>query len=120
MSSTDVEDLAGVFRPTDNILAVNLHWMYQPSTEEVLPIFKKWRNLNRLKLKVNEAKTRVNFPRMNMIRDFILGMEYLTALHINDYFDHEQLKIFEEKVNDLVKQRRPRFIFKVGSCLDVF
>ena len=117
MSSTDVEDLAGVFRPTKNILDVNLHWMYQPSTEEVLPIFKKWPNLRRLKLKVNEAKKLVNFPRTKIIRDFILDMENLSALHINDYFDYEQLKIFETKVNDLVKQRRPRFIFKVGSCL---
>jgi hypothetical protein len=111
----EVEDFASVLQSTENLLEVELNWSFQPSIVEVLPIFKSWRHLRRLKLIVDREGNEYKPTTLNVIYDCILHMKNLTYLRIWDPSHCQTTKVLEKQINELVKPRRPGFHFK-GGC----
>ena len=105
-------------QPADNILDLELTWMFDPFIEGALTIFKTWRYLRRLTLLVErldiEDFFQAEWPPLNVIIDFILDMKSLKYLHIDDIgFDEMEKIILEKIVIDRVKPHRPDFVFEM-------
>jgi hypothetical protein len=78
--------------------------------KEILPVFKRWRQLRRLKVNFSE-KSALPFE---VLSDFIMQMKHLSHLHITiHYGDAGQRKILRDKVKELILPRRLNFKFDI-------
>jgi hypothetical protein len=107
-----LRDLAEL-EPAENKTDVTLCWQEGPYMKEVLPVLKRWRNLTRLTL-MDRVRRETSFPPLEVLSDFILGMNQLSYLHIipdYHYSDFEKLRILRDKINEMILPRRPNFKF---------
>jgi hypothetical protein len=107
----NLEDLAEL-EPAENMTDVTLRWEFGPSIEDVLPIVKRWRHLDRLTLFDNDVMTKISVPPLEVLGDFIMELKQLSHLHIaplNDGSNYEKLKILRDNVNELILPLRPNF-----------
>ena len=89
-----------------NLKEVYLRWAEGPSAEEILPVLKKCRYLQRLTL------LELPVPALKILFDFIMGMKHLTYLElwlICNTSSCEQLKSLRDKINKLVLPQCPNF-----------
>jgi hypothetical protein len=110
------EDVDVFIKPAENILELEIEWSVEPLIEKVLPVFKRWKNLRRLTLLsvYYDWSEHAEWPPLKMVRDFIMNMKHLTYLGIGLIcFGDEDEQTFVKKVNDIVKPRRPDFIFEM-------
>ena len=90
----------------ENLKEVYLRWDDDLSIEDVLPVLKKFRYLQRLTFE------QLPVPSFEVLLDFIMGMEHLTSFYLGPYCDRstcEQLESMRDKINQLVLPRRPNF-----------
>jgi hypothetical protein len=104
-------------QPAENKTDFTLRWNVGPFMKEVFPVLKRWRQLRRLTLDNSDSVNSPNniFPPFEVLDDFIMGMNYLSHLHIvpHRFFrsDVDQLKILRDQVDELILPRRPNFKF---------
>jgi hypothetical protein len=95
----------------ENIKKVYLRTDYL-SVDDVLPVLKKCRYLQRLTLDQLEK-----VPSFEVLLDFIMEMKHLTYLYLSILSDRssccEQLKSIREKTLKLVLPQRPNFKFEL-------
>jgi hypothetical protein len=111
------EETVDVFiQPAENILELEIEWNIEPLIEDVLPVFKRWKHLQRLTLlsvHYNHS-AHAEWPPVKMVCDFALSMKHLTYLGIEFIsFGAADVRSFEKKVNNVVKAHRPDFIFEM-------
>jgi hypothetical protein len=107
----ETDSIVDVFtQPAENILDIELRWMGEPSITEVLAVFKTWRHLRRLSLRMFQLHME-EFPSLNVICDFILNMKYLNFLRIKDNLEDEERAILKREVLEWLKDHRPNLIF---------
>jgi hypothetical protein len=86
----------------------------EPYITEVLPVFRRWKNLRRFALNLDRSDydKEMGLPEPYLIGQFILGMRHLSYLCIyHSIFSEREFTIFKTKVDDLVQPRRSDFIF---------
>ena len=109
----DLEDLAEL-EPAENITDITLYWeMGRASLGLILPVLKRWRQLRRLTF-TGLVETEIFPPPFEVLSNFIMGMEYLSYLHIALDCDDRRLNILRNKVNELIIPRRPNFKFDIS------
>jgi hypothetical protein len=91
----------------ENLKKVYLRWENDPSVEDVLPVLKKFRYLQRMTLDQIEK-----VPSLEVLLDFIMEMKHLTRLLLAPMCDRsscEQLSSFRDELFKLVSPHRPNF-----------
>jgi hypothetical protein len=100
----------------ENLKEAHLHWSYDISVKEALPILKRCVNLRRSTLK--KRKPDIGLPPSEEIYDFIMEMKHLTFLHIifgyNPNCGHFESLV--DQVKAFVLPRCPNFKFYVSCC----
>jgi hypothetical protein len=109
-----LEDLAE-WEPAENMIDVTLPWVFLLlSIEDVLQMFKRWRQLHRLTFQNHKD---ISLPPSEVVSDFIMAMKHLSHLHIVPDYDgsnYGQLEILRDEVNELILPLRPNFKFDVS------
>jgi hypothetical protein len=108
-----LRDLAEL-EPAD-MTEFHLEWIVGPFIEDVLPMFKRWRQLRRLtvcrglcEIKIYGARRETSVLPFEILSDFVMGMKHLSHLRIvTDCESYDQLEILRDKVKKLILPLRP-------------
>ena len=105
-----VSEFAYVFE-SGNIRELQLVWN-GPSVKEVLPVFQRWEQLNKLSLKVQTLQS--SHVPIKELYKFVMELKHLSYLELNNDFAFEEI----EKFKDLVTAQRPHFVCKINAAME--
>ena len=105
-----VSEFAYVFESA-NIRELQLVWN-GPSVKEVLPVFQRWEQLNKLSLKVQTLQS--SHVPIKELYKFVMELKHLNYFELTNDFDFEEI----EKFKDLVTAQRPHFVCKINAAME--